>query len=70
LNIVPNCTSFTSVLQLTVIHPVRLAYQPPASRTFLLEQTSHQQAVISVFLSQQINNNHQPNEQVENQCKV
>jgi hypothetical protein len=25
------------------MHPVRLAYQPPASSTFLSEQTSHQQ---------------------------
>jgi hypothetical protein len=24
------------------LHPVRLAYQPPASSTFLSEQTSHQ----------------------------
>jgi hypothetical protein len=25
------------------IHPIRLAHQPPASSTFLSEQTSHQQ---------------------------
>jgi hypothetical protein len=28
------------------IRPVRLAYQPPASCTFLSEQTSHQLAVL------------------------
>jgi hypothetical protein len=43
--------------------PVRLAYQPPASSTFLSEQTSHQQPVSSTFISQQISINHQPNEQ-------
>jgi hypothetical protein len=31
--------------------PVRLAYQPPASSTFLSEQTSHQQPASSTFLS-------------------
>jgi hypothetical protein len=40
-----------------------LAYQPPASNTFLSEQISHQQAASSTFLSEQINNSHQPNEQ-------
>jgi hypothetical protein len=34
--------------------PVRLAYQPPANSTFLLEQTSHRQPANSTFLSQQI----------------
>jgi hypothetical protein len=40
--------------------PVRLAYQPPASSTFLSEQTSHQQPTNNTFLSQQINTSHQP----------
>jgi hypothetical protein len=45
--------------------PVRLAYQPPASSTFLSEQTSHQQPTSNAFLSEQIsiNHQHQPNEQ-------
>jgi hypothetical protein len=33
--------------------PVRLAYQPLASSTFLSEQTSHQQPASSHFLSKQ-----------------
>jgi hypothetical protein len=40
--------------------PVRLAYQPPASSTFLSEQTSHQQSATSTFLSEQISTSHQP----------
>jgi hypothetical protein len=28
------------------IRPIRLAYQPPASSTFLSEQTSHQSTVL------------------------
>jgi hypothetical protein len=45
--------------------PVRLAYQPPASSTFLSEQTSHQQPANSNFLSEQnkLAISHQPNEQ-------
>jgi hypothetical protein len=39
-------------------HPVRLAYQSPASSTFLLEQTSHQQFANRTFLSEQISTNH------------
>jgi hypothetical protein len=39
---------------------VRLAYQPPASSTFLSEQTSHQQSANSTFLSEQISTSHQP----------
>jgi hypothetical protein len=39
---------------------VRLAYQPPASSTFLSEQTSHQQSASSTFLSEQISTSHQP----------
>jgi hypothetical protein len=40
--------------------PVRLAYQPPASSTFLSEQTSHQQSANNTFLSEQISTSHQP----------
>jgi hypothetical protein len=32
--------------------PVRLAYQPPASSTFLSEQISHQQSANNIFLSE------------------
>jgi hypothetical protein len=45
------------------VPPVRLAYQPPASSTFLSEQTSHQQPANNTFLSEQISTSHQPNEQ-------
>jgi hypothetical protein len=39
---------------------VCLAYQPPASSTFLSKQTSHQQPASSTFLSEQIITSHQP----------
>jgi hypothetical protein len=39
---------------------VRLAYQPPASSTFLSKQTSHQQPASSTFLSEQTSTSHQP----------
>jgi hypothetical protein len=39
---------------------VRSAYQPPASSTFLSEQTSHQQLASITFLSEQISTSHQP----------
>jgi hypothetical protein len=44
-----------------------LAYQPPASSTFLSEQISHQQPASSTFLSEQTSISHQPppNEQTE-----
>jgi hypothetical protein len=42
--------------------PVRLAYQPPASSTFLSQQTSHQQPVNSTLLSERTNTSHQPTE--------
>jgi hypothetical protein len=42
------------------MRPVRLAYQPPASSTFLSEQTIHQQPASSTFLSEQISTSHQP----------
>jgi hypothetical protein len=37
-----------------------VAYQPPASSTFLSEQISHQQSDNSAFLSEQISTSHQP----------
>jgi hypothetical protein len=37
-----------------------LAYQQPASSTFLSEQTSHQQPASSTFLSEQTSTSHQP----------
>jgi hypothetical protein len=37
---------------------VRLAYQQPASSTFLSQQTSHQQPASSTFLSEQISTIH------------
>jgi hypothetical protein len=40
--------------------PVRLAYQPPASSTFLSQQISHQQPASSTFLSEQTSTSHQP----------
>jgi hypothetical protein len=40
--------------------PVRLAYQPPATSTFLSEQINHQQSGSSTFLSEQISTSHQP----------
>jgi hypothetical protein len=39
---------------------VCLAYRPPASSIFLLEQTSYQQSASRTFLSEQINTSHQP----------
>jgi hypothetical protein len=42
------------------LRSVRLAYQPPASSTFLSKQTSHQQSASSTFLSEQISTSHQP----------
>jgi hypothetical protein len=41
------------------LRPVCLAYQPPASSTFLSEQISHQQPASSTFLSEQTSTNHQ-----------
>jgi hypothetical protein len=46
-------------LGVQIKHPVRLAYQPPASSTFLSEQTSHQQPANSTFLSEQTSTSHQ-----------
>jgi hypothetical protein len=50
------------------LRPVRLAYQPPASITFLSEQISHQQSASSTFLSEQISTSHQLNEKVVGVC--
>jgi hypothetical protein len=38
------------MLQLPKLQPVRSAYQPPASSTFLSERTSHQQPASSTLL--------------------
>jgi hypothetical protein len=40
--------------------PVCLAYQPPASSTFLSQQTNHEQPASSTFLSEQISTSQQP----------
>jgi hypothetical protein len=39
-------------LQRVVLRPVRLAYQPPASSTFLSQRISHQQPASNAFLSE------------------
>jgi hypothetical protein len=56
----PSFKTTAEVLHLPSFRPVRLAYQPPANRTFLSEQTSHQQPASSTFLSEQISTSHQP----------
>jgi hypothetical protein len=43
-----------------LLRPVRLAYQPPASSTFLAEQINHQQPASSTILLKQISTSHQP----------
>jgi hypothetical protein len=47
-------------IQFSFLQPVRLAYQPPASSTFLSQQTSYQQPASSTFLSEETSTNHQP----------
>jgi hypothetical protein len=42
------------------LQPVRLAYQPPASSTFLSQQTSHQQPATSQQYFSLRTNQHQP----------
>jgi hypothetical protein len=42
------------------MRPVRLAYQPPASSTFISEQTSHHEPASSIFLSEQTSTSHHP----------
>jgi hypothetical protein len=51
--------------------PVRSAYQPPASSTFLSEQTNHQQPASITFISEQTSTSHQQpaNEQAKEQGK-
>jgi hypothetical protein len=46
---------------------VRLAYQLPASSTFLSEQISHQEPANGTFLSEQTSTSHQPTEQAAEQ---
>jgi hypothetical protein len=56
----PNCLFFMDYLRICLLRPVCLAYQPPATSTFLSEQTSHQQPASSTFLSEQTSTSHQP----------
>jgi hypothetical protein len=55
-------TNYTNRLKIASVslHPVHLAYQPPASSTFLSERISHQQPASSTFLSEQTSTSHQP----------
>jgi hypothetical protein len=46
------CSTTSTGLGVQNQQPVHLAYQPPASSTFLSEQTSHQQPASSTFLSE------------------
>jgi hypothetical protein len=52
------CRAPRSVRTAKEMRPDRLAYQPPASSSFLSQQTSHQQPVSSTFLSEQISTSH------------
>jgi hypothetical protein len=54
------CYDFINAIIIIIFRPVRLAYQPPASSTFLSEQTSQQQPANSTFLSEQTSTSHQP----------
>jgi hypothetical protein len=54
------CSVFVWQNDCYIFQPVRSAYQPLASSTFLSEQTSHQQSASSIFLSEQISTSHQP----------
>jgi hypothetical protein len=45
------------------MHPVRLAYQPPANSIFLSEQTNHQPAIHLSHNKPAPAISHQPNEQ-------
>jgi hypothetical protein len=47
-------SDLTAVVTTINDRPVRLAYQPPTSSTFLSEQTSRQQPANSTFLSEQM----------------
>jgi hypothetical protein len=44
MGVVSRVANFT---EHTAVQPVRLAYQPPVSSTFLSQQTSHQQLATS-----------------------
>jgi hypothetical protein len=48
------------VLQTLVLFAWLISHQPPASSTFLSEQTSHQQPASSTLLSEQTSTSHQP----------
>jgi hypothetical protein len=56
---------FSYLLIVFGMQPVRSAYQPPASSTFLSERTSHQQPASSTLLSEQTSTSHQPTEQAD-----
>jgi hypothetical protein len=58
--VVVGFTLFLNLFNFLNIRPVRLAYQPPGSSTFLSEQTSQQQQANNTFLSEQISTGHQP----------
>jgi hypothetical protein len=49
-----------AMLHVSYTWPVRLAYQPSDSSTFLSEQTSHQQPASSTLLSKETSISHQP----------
>jgi hypothetical protein len=66
VNVCKKIANHTILLYITSRQPVRSAYQPPASSTFLSEQISQQQSASSTFLSEQISTSHQPNEQAAN----
>jgi hypothetical protein len=53
-------TPKSTFMKVVHLRPVRLAYQPPVSSTFLSEQTSHQQPASSTLLSEQTSTSHQP----------
>jgi hypothetical protein len=53
-------TSRSELVKKDIGLAVRLAYQPPASSTFLSQQISHQQPASSTFLSEQTSTSHQP----------
>jgi hypothetical protein len=51
--------NYEQLPKLTIVdRPVRLAYQPPASSTFLSQQISHQQPASSTLLSEQTSTSH------------
>jgi hypothetical protein len=57
----PSSSSVSKVSQYSSMQPVRSAYQPPASSTFLSERISHQQpAATSQQYSSLRTNQHQP----------